>query len=116
MENQKRFDLEQSLSQWRSTLENSPAIRPSDMEELEAHLRDSIQTLQSKGVGLEESFLIACQRLGPSQQLDREYGKTNRRQVWLDRALWLAVGLMTYLVSGRKLPFLERSLESRQSN
>jgi hypothetical protein len=73
MENQKRFDLEQSLAQWRSTLENSPAIRASDMEELEAHLRDSIQTLQAKGLGVEEAFLIACRRLGPSRQLDREY-------------------------------------------
>jgi hypothetical protein len=96
MENQKRFDLEQSLSQWRSTLEDSPAIRRSDMEELEAHLRDSIQTLQSKGLSVEDAFLIACQRLGPSQELHREYGKANQRQVWLDHALWLAVGLMLY--------------------
>ncbi len=97
MENQKRFDLEQSLTQWRSTLENSPAIRSSDMEELEAHLRDSIQTLQSKGLGAEEAFLIACRRLGPSRELDREYGKANQRQVWLDRIMWLAVGLMLHL-------------------
>ena len=51
---EKRFDFEQAIARWRTNLENPPAIRTSDLEELESHLSDSIQAQQ-----------IVCRSLWP---------------------------------------------------
>lgn len=96
MENEPRFDLEPALERWRKTLEPSPSLREGDLQELEAHLRDSIQALESKGFGSEEAFLVATRRVGSSRELEREFGKANPRRLWLDRGLWLLLGFMVF--------------------
>jgi hypothetical protein len=96
MENEPRFDLESALARWRQTLGHSPSLRDRDIHELEAHLRDSIQGLETKGLGIGEAFLIAARRVGSTRELEREFGKANPRRLWLDRALWLLLGFMVF--------------------
>jgi hypothetical protein len=96
MENEPRFDLEPALERWRKALEPSPSLRDRDIQELEAHLRDSIQALEIKGLGTEEAFLIATRRMGSSRELEREFGKANPRRLWLDRGLWLLLGFIVF--------------------
>ena len=96
MENESGFDLNGALRRWRKNLEQSPALRDADVEEIETHLRDSVLTLQFSGLDAEEAFLIASQRLGQRQELEREFGKTKPKRIWMDRSLWMIAGLLLF--------------------
>jgi hypothetical protein len=100
MENAPSFDLEATVLGWRDALRGSPALRDTDLDELEAHLRDSVLSLESSGRRPEEAFQIACQRLGSLQEIEREYCKVNRGRVWLDRCVWMLLGLLLFRVIG----------------
>jgi hypothetical protein len=94
------FDVEQQLEDWRTRFTRTEAMRGTDIEELEQHVRDSIATLMSNGLNAEEAFLIATRRVGSPAALDREFGKVNGDYVWGHRALWMIAGALTYLVCG----------------
>jgi hypothetical protein len=101
MENKTQFDLDHALHDWRATLAGSPAVPSGDLDELESHLRDSVATLQAKGLSPREAFWVATSRLGASDALSGEFGKVNAGLVWLDRALWMVVGVVVMgLLSG----------------
>jgi hypothetical protein len=97
MENPSRFELESAVNNWRASLEGSPVLRDGDLRELEAHLRDAIESQRSQGRAVEDAFKIATQRLGNVQELKHEYAKTRSKEVWLDRALWVLVGNLFFL-------------------
>jgi hypothetical protein len=101
MENTTSFDLNRAIQQWRENLGQSPAFRSENLNELESHLSDSIATLQTRGLSAEEAFLIASRRIGKGGSLEMEFAKVNRRIVWLDRTLWMLIGVQIWgLVSG----------------
>jgi hypothetical protein len=88
------FDLERELRGWRTNLLSLKALSTQDVEELETHLRESMADLRRQGLSPEEAFLIASRRLGRSEQLAEEYAKTHPHRVWLDRVLWMVLGLL----------------------
>ena len=92
MENPRPFNLNRAIYLWRQRISGSPAVRGKDMDELEDHLRDSIASLELRGLTAQEAFYVAQHRLGASDVLQNEFGKVNRSQVWLDRALWMVLG------------------------
>jgi hypothetical protein len=93
MENRTQFDLNTALERWRENLSRSPQFRAENVQELESHLRDSIATWQTKGLSDEEAFHIANRRLGNASALLPEFAKVNGKEVWLDRLLWMTVGV-----------------------
>jgi len=93
MENSPSFDLNLAINQWRESLGRLPGLKAQNLNELEVHLRDSIATLQTRNLSLEESFLLARHRLGPAEDLAAEFRKVNRTAIWLERALWMLVGV-----------------------
>ena len=95
MENPATFDLNQAILQWRTRISNAPTFRNSDLDELEDHLRETLESLKSLGLSAQESFWIAQHRLGSDNLLTGEFSKTNRPQIWLDRALWMVVGSLS---------------------
>lgn len=97
MENQTSFNLNLALERWREELGQSPAFRTENLDELEAHLRDSVKRLQTHGLSEEEAFLVAARRIGKSGPLEIEFAKINGRAVWLDRFLWLLLGAQLWL-------------------
>jgi hypothetical protein len=99
METPTPFDLNQAIQRWRDNLEQTPAFRTENLNELESHLRDSIATLQSKQLSTEETFLLATRRVGNTAALEAEFGKYNSSALWLDRALWIFVGVQFWLVA-----------------
>jgi hypothetical protein len=101
MDTQSSFDLNQAIQTWRENLANSPAFHRENLNELESHLRDSVATWQTRGLSAEEAFLIATRRIGQNHQLASEFGKLNRGTVWLERALWMLIGLTVW-------PFFDR--------
>ena len=101
MENPTSFDLNLAIQQWRETLAQSPAFRSENLDELESHLRDSTAVLQTRGLSAEEAFMVATKRMGKRGSLETEFGKVNGQAVWLDRILWMLIGVQVWgLVSG----------------
>jgi hypothetical protein len=92
------FDLSKSTANWLGDLKQSGAFEDSDLEELESHLNDEIEQLMDHGLSPKEAFWVATSRVGNREQLPDEYAKTNSRAVWRHRFLWMAVGVLAYLV------------------
>lgn len=77
METAIEFDLNVALRLWREQLSQSPQFRAENLDELESHLRDSMASLQTKGLSAEESFLIGARRVGSAAALEREFAGEN---------------------------------------
>lgn len=69
------FDLDKALATWRQFMLRNRAMTPSDVEELEVHLLDTVENLQADGMDTETAFRSARQRLGAFDELEGEYGK-----------------------------------------
>ena len=92
------FDLNAAIQRWRENLSHSPQFRAENLDELEAHLRDAIATMQGQRLTDEEVFLVATRRLGGVHALEPEFAKINAREVWLNRALWMLIGVQFWFV------------------
>lgn len=99
MQSENSFDLNRSIRQWRENLGYSPAFQRENLDELEAHLRDSMATLQARGLSAEEAFLVAMKRIGNSDTLADEFAAVNQRAVLFDRMLWVLAGFQLCLVT-----------------
>src|SRR5690242_8516983 len=92
METRARFDLTAAFEGWRKQLADQPGLTGDNRRELEMHLRDSIASLQLRGLTEEESFWLATRRVGPPQQLGEGFAKEDPALVWRERLIWLAIG------------------------
>src|SRR5689334_4860409 len=90
------FDLNTAIQRWREDLACSAALRAENLNELESHLRDSIDTLLTRELSDEEVFLIATRRIGGAQNLEQEFSKVNGAAVWFDRCLWVVVAVQLW--------------------
>jgi len=97
MENQTAFDLNLAIRTWRENLAQSAAFRAENLNELESHLRDSVARLEIANLSAEEAFLIASRRIGAGQGLEAEFGKLNRKMIWVDRLLWMFIGVQAWI-------------------
>lgn len=70
------FDLENALSNWRSDYRNTKNLPSSTIDELESHLRDTIDHLAGKH-SLEEAFALAVEQLGATKEITSEFQKNN---------------------------------------
>ena len=99
MEPQTEFDLERAVSSWLRNLGREPCYAQRDLQEIEDHLRESVSALQGRGLSPQEAFLVARRRLGDQAALDAEFSKVNGRNVWLNRVLWMFVGIQLWAVA-----------------
>ena len=74
--------FEAQVAQWRSWLRRRPAIRPSDVEELEGHLRDQVAALVAAGLAADEAFLVAVKRMGNLDAVSREFAREHSERLW----------------------------------
>ena len=94
METQTRYDLNAAIENWRQELAVQPNLTAEVRRELETHLRDTIAGFQQRGLNDEESFWLACKRVGQPAQLGEEFVKANPAAVWRERVFWMAVALL----------------------
>jgi hypothetical protein len=92
------FDIDKSTADWLSDLRQSGALEEADLEELGSHLKDEVEQLTDKGLSEKEAFWVATGRLGNREELPDEYAKANTQAVWRHRFLWMAVGILAFLV------------------
>ncbi|QFZ18954.1 permease prefix domain 1-containing protein [Saccharothrix syringae] len=75
-------DLEAQFAQWRRYLEGRRELRPADVEELEDHLRGSVDALVEVGLHADEAFLVAVKRMGSLDDLSREFAREHSERLW----------------------------------
>src|ERR1051325_10241903 len=83
-------DLEQLIAEWRKTMTTAPTVGSERLDELESHLRETVDQLVRLGMTGTEAFHRAVTALGPAAPLASEFQK-------LDRRIWLPVKLITGL-------------------
>ncbi|WP_314171400.1 permease prefix domain 1-containing protein [Streptomyces winkii] len=74
--------LEAQFAQWRQYVERRPELRTSDAEELEDHLRGSVEELTAIGLRADEAFLVAVKRMGGLDELSREFAREHSERLW----------------------------------
>jgi hypothetical protein len=90
MENQTRYDLNAAIENWLAELAAQPNLTSDDRRELETHLRDAIAGFQQRGLNDEESFWLACKRVGQPPQLGEEFRKASLTITRWESLFWLA--------------------------
>jgi hypothetical protein len=76
------YPLEVQIEQWRTYLGRRQAIHPVDVEELEDHLRDQIETLVDAGLSPDEAFLVAVKRMGAQDTIANEFAREHSERLW----------------------------------
>ncbi|SCL34243.1 hypothetical protein GA0070624_4939 [Micromonospora rhizosphaerae] len=75
-------ELEAQFAQWRQHVRRRPELRQSDAEELEDHLRGSVDELIAVGLHADEAFLVAVKRMGALNDLSREFAREHSERLW----------------------------------
>jgi hypothetical protein len=77
-----RNELEAQFAQWRDYVRRRPGLRQPDAEELEDHLRGSVDELIAVGLRADEAFLVAVKRMGSLDDLSREFAREHSERLW----------------------------------
>lgn len=96
------FDLEQHIEDWRGQLLQRESVAPTEVEELESHLRETVDELAAV-IEPDEAFLLATRRVGSPDAIALEFSKINGARTWTRRTQWMLAG---YLVLSLGLGFL----------
>ncbi len=77
-----RDELEAQIAQWRHYVRGRRELRQSDTDELEDHLRGSVDELMAGGLHTDEAFLVAVKRMGSLDDLSREFALEHSERLW----------------------------------
>jgi hypothetical protein len=77
------FNLDQSISAWRSQMLAAGVQSPVPLDELESHLREDIAQQMQSGLDAQAAFAIAVGRIGQATALKKEFAKNGRKSVFL---------------------------------
>jgi hypothetical protein len=88
------FDLNESIAAWRRRMQEASVSRVEILDELEAHLRDSVSSMESKGLSAEEAFLVASRRIGDHEPLAAELTKVHPGEWITSRLAWMLFGML----------------------
>ena len=87
------FDLEQHIQNWRQQLLQHESVEPTEIRELESHLRETVDELLAI-VEPNEAFLLATRRVGSPDAIALEFSKINGARTWTRRTQWMLVGYL----------------------
>lgn len=75
-------ELEAQIAAWRSYMLRRRAVRDTDVDELEDHLRATVADLVDAGLRPDEAFLVAVKRMGNLDDLSREFARVHSERLW----------------------------------
>jgi hypothetical protein len=75
-------ELEAQFAQWRHYVQGRRELRQTDADELEDHLRGSVDELVAAGLHADEAFLVAVKRMGSLDDLSREFAREHSERLW----------------------------------
>ncbi|MHC4087678.1 MAG: permease prefix domain 1-containing protein [Planctomycetota bacterium] len=93
------FDLNNAIISWRMNLSEKQTFAKSDIDEMESHLREEIESLTASKLAEQEAFLVATHRLGDPDSLAAEFAQVNTSILWRNRLFWMVAGLLIYIVA-----------------
>ena len=85
-------ELEAQFGQWRQYVLRRRALRHFDADELEDHLRGSVDELVAAGLSPDEAFLVAVKRMGNLDELSREFAREHSERLWKQLVLTADTG------------------------
>ncbi|MEN6306446.1 MAG: permease prefix domain 1-containing protein [Anaerohalosphaeraceae bacterium] len=88
------FRLEDAIENWKLQLNQHQTMTPSDIEELQIHLLEEIDTLMAAGLNQEEAFIVASRRIGSPGEISCEFAKINTAAIWKNRFFWMIIGIL----------------------
>lgn len=97
MESRTKFNLKESLEIWKSELSQNSNMTRDNINELESHLQDEIHELQKIGLSIEESMLIAQNRIGNLKELTTEFGKVNKGVYFRNKIIPYLKGILLFI-------------------
>ena len=74
------FNLEQAIAEWRRQMRAAGIKGPAVLDELESHLRETVEQQMRGGATAEQAFTEAVRRVGSAEELKLEFGKVERLQ------------------------------------
>ncbi|WP_241843069.1 permease prefix domain 1-containing protein [Agromyces albus] len=74
--------VEHQIDRWRAAVLRGRAVDGGDADELEGHLREQIEELESAGLSGDEAFLIAVKRLGEVDLITAEFAREHSDRLW----------------------------------
>jgi len=80
-------NLDLSIAEWRKDMSRTRGLGPDTLDELESHLRETVQTLVESGMPEREAVQRAIAQLGPVGEVSAEFQK-------LSPASWLPVRIV----------------------
>jgi hypothetical protein len=91
------FDLNRAVAEWRRQMAEVGIVAPEVLEELESHLRESMEQQVRAGHNPQQAFDAATQQIGQANVLHQEFAKVGGRSLeqWKNAALTLA-GIPSY--------------------
>jgi hypothetical protein len=84
--------LEAQFAQWRRYVLRRRELQPLDADELEDHLRGSVDELVAAGLSPDEAFLVAVKRMGSLDELSREFAREHSERLWKQLVLTTDTG------------------------
>ena len=72
------FNLEKNIQHWRSSLAQNKKYKSEDLDELENHLRDSIEELKKEDCPEQKAFTLAVEKIGDLDMMEKEFSKVSR--------------------------------------
>jgi len=75
-------ELEAQFTHWRHYVQRRRELHPPDTDELEDHLRGSVDELVAAGLSADEAFLVAVKRMGSLDELSREFAREHSERLW----------------------------------
>ena len=85
-------ELEAQFEQWRQYVLRRRELQPVDADELEDHLRGSVDELVAAGLSPDEAFLVAVKRMGRLDELSREFAREHSERLWKQLVLTADTG------------------------
>ena len=96
-----KFDLEATIQAWRDRMHEAGGLNAEEVDELECHLRDAMNTLVEPRLSDEEAFAVAQMRLGAPHSVAREFERADPARVWLGRLKWMLIGWLGIAAYGK---------------
>ncbi len=97
MENRPQSNLELQLVEWKAQLLNSGSFTYDNIQELESHLLDEMDTLELLNLSEKERFLVAKSRVGQIENLEQEYEKVSPYSSFLKKMTPYIKGILIYI-------------------
>jgi hypothetical protein len=92
-------NLELSIAEWRKDMAAAPRLGPEALDELESHLRETVDQLMRSGAGEAEAFQRAVEQMGPPQTVAAEFQKLRPAPLWLPiKIVGVLLGVLAALV------------------